>query len=417
MAHSRCGLVIVRVAILAPLLAGVAAAQKPPAPPPQAPPPSAPSGGPTNFPIRGSEPIQPTEDFVMFLRGRVATNDSSPIPNDVLVERVCNSRVRQQAYAAPQGDFSMQLGSVTDTFLDASAEPISQTGVAGKDSTMGIPRRDLNNCEIRARAAGFRDGVISLDGLDTTDRNIDVGVIVVERSVKAKGATLSATPYMAPKDARKAYENGLTAERKSNLASARKNFETAVAIYPKYASAWFELGCILQTQNERDAARSAYTQATTIDKRFLPPYLSLAKMAYQDKDWTALLKLTDHILSLDPLNQAPISGVIVDLDPVNCADAYFYNATANYHLNKMDAAEKSALKAERIALPANFPELHLLLAAIYANRDDYGHAIAELKSYLDMAPHAANAEQVRAKVAELEKLSESMPLKAPPEHM
>ena len=231
MAHSRYSPVILRLAILLAILAPVGTAQKPPSPPPT-PPPSAPSSGPTNFPIRGTNPIDSTDQFVLFLRGRVATNDSTPIPNDMVVERVCNNKVRQQAYAASRGDFSMQLGSTTDAFLDATAEPTWQTGVAGKDSTMGIPRRELNNCEIRARAPGFRDGVINLDGLDMTASNIDVGVIVVVRSIKTKGATLSATPYMAPKEARKAYENGLAAEKKSNLPGARKYFEAAVAIYP-----------------------------------------------------------------------------------------------------------------------------------------------------------------------------------------
>jgi hypothetical protein len=32
----------------------------------------------------------------MFLIGRVATDDGTPVPNDVLVERVCNAAVRQQ---------------------------------------------------------------------------------------------------------------------------------------------------------------------------------------------------------------------------------------------------------------------------------------------------------------------------------
>ena len=312
----------------------------------------------------------------------------------------------------------MQLGSTTDAFLDATAEPTWQTGVAGKDSTMGIPRRELNNCEIRARAPGFRDGVINLDGLDMTASNIDVGVIVVVRSIKTKGATLSATPYMAPKEARKAYENGLAAEKKSNLPGARKYFEAAVAIYPNYASAWYQLGHILQAQNEKDSARSAFTQATTIDKRFLPPYLSLATMAYEDQDWNTLLALTDHILALDPLNQTAATGVIVDLDTVNCADAYFYNAAANYHLKKFGAAEKSALKAERIALPANFPEVHLLLAAIYVQKER--QLFRDLR--VENLPGAGAAcrrtrSSVRAKLAELEKQSESVPVKAPPEHM
>jgi tetratricopeptide (TPR) repeat protein len=123
-----------------------------------------------------------------------------------------------------------------------------------------------------------------------------------------------------------------------------------VEIYPSSTNAWFQLGTVLQIENQKDAARKAYTQATTIDRRFLPPYLSLASMAYETENWTEVLNLTGHIL---------------DLDPLNCAEAYFYNAVANYELNKIEDAEKSGLKAEHLDLRTRFPQLHLLLAEIF----------------------------------------------------
>src|SRR5207249_2790011 len=182
-------------------------------------------------------PNQPTGDLVMFLRGRVATNDGTPLPNNVLVERVCNNRVRQQLYASPHGDFSMQLGSRADSFVDASGDPGLQSGAARKDSDMGIPRRELANCELRVSASGF---------------------------------------------------------------------------YPSFSNAWFQLGTVLQKQNQNDAARTAYTQATAIDTKFLRPYLSLALMAYQAENWPEVLKLTGHILDLDPFNQQAAAGYMLD---------------------------------------------------------------------------------------------------------
>jgi hypothetical protein len=405
--------ILVALALAMPLLVPVTVAQKPPAP---APPPSAPPSRPANSPHPNSEPSQPTGDLVMFLRGHVATDDGTPVPNDVLVERVCNNRVRQQLYASSRGDFSMQLGSKADPFLDASGDPTSQSGVAGKDSVMGISRRELRNCDLRASTSGFHDGVISLVELDTFGSNIDVGVIVVQRATKIEGMTLSASPYKAPKDARRAYEKGLDAERKGKLANARKYFETAVEIYPKYANAWYQLGTISEKENQKDAARAAYTQATTIDNRFLPPYLSLASMAYEAENWTEVLNFTGHILDLDPLNHAAVTAYVVDLDPLNCADAYFYNAVANYKLNKIEDAEKSGLKAEHILL-TRFPQLHLLLAEIFARKNDYATAISETQTYLELAPHAKNADQVRAQLAKLEKLNDSMSTSEKPDHM
>ncbi|HET8922278.1 MAG TPA: tetratricopeptide repeat protein [Candidatus Acidoferrum sp.] len=344
----------------------------------------------------------------MFLMGRVATADGTPVPNDVVVERVCNANVRQQVHATSRGDFSMQMGSMADSYLDAtgdrSNDRFSQDGAANKDSTMGIPRRELVNCELRASVSGFYSSVISLAGvIDPGNKRIDVGPIVVQRRTNIEGMALSATPYKAPKEATRAYEKGLEAERNGKLANARNYFQKAVNIYPKFTNAWFQLGTVLQKENQKDAARTAFTQATTIDPRFLPPYLSLASMAYEAKNWTEVLNLTGHILDLDPLNH--VTSYILDLDPLNYTEAYFYNAFASYKLNKIEDAEKSGLKAERLDLRTHFPQLHLLLAEIFARKKNYVTAISEIQSYLELVPRAKDADQVREWLAKLETLN------------
>jgi len=344
---------------------------------------------------------------VMFLQGSVATGDGTPVPHDSLVERVCNGRVNQQVYATARGDFSMQMGSMSDSFLDATGERTSPFGLTSKASLTGIPRRELTNCELRASVPGFRSNTVILAGLTASGGSIDVGPIVVQRTTKIDGMTLNATPYKAPKDALKAYEKGLAAEKNGKLGNAREYFEKAVEIYPKYAYAWFHLGAALQAEDQKDAARTAFTRATNIDAKYLPPYLSLAVMDYQAGNWTGVVNLTGHILELDPLNRENVTGYIVDFDPLNCAEAYFYNALANYQLNKIEDAEKSALKAEQRADLSRFPQLHLLLADIYARKKSYGNAIAEIQAYLQLAPHAKNTDQVRERLADLEKLNGS----------
>ncbi len=399
--------IFVELALAMGLLVPVALAQKPPAPAPP-PPPSTPPSHPATPTPSSTPPDQPREDLVMFLLGRVATDDGTPVPHDALVERVCNNSVRQQVYATSRGDFSMQLGSRADSFVDASGDLTSQSDTTRKDSVMGISRRELRNCELRASSSGFRDSVISLVELDTFDSNIDVGTIVVHRATKIKGTTLSAAPYQAPRDARRAYEKGLEAEEKGRLADARQYFEKAVEIYPKYASAWFQLGAVLQNLDQKESARTAYTHASTIDSKFLPPYLSLASMAYEAEDWPQVLNLTNHVLDLDPLRYADVTGYILDLDPLDYAKAYFYNSAANFKLNKFEDAEKSGLKAERLDVRPHFPQLHLLLAEIFARKNNYARAIAETKIYLELAPHAKDADQVRERLAKWEKLNGSV---------
>jgi len=394
--------IFVELALAVRFLVPAAFAQKPPAPAP--PPPTSPSQ-PANRAPSSLPPGQPRGDLVMFLFGRVATDDGTPVPHDVLVERVCNARVRQQVYATSGGDFSMQLGSMTDSNLDATGDRAPQYGQAGKVSESGISRRELTNCELRATVSGFRSNVVNLMELTPVSSSMDVGAIVVHRTEKIKGMTLNASAYNAPKDARRAYEKGVEAQKHGNLADARQSFEKAVEIYPKYTSAWFQLGAVLQNLAQQESARTAYIHATTIDSKFLPPYLSLASMAYETKDWTQVLNLTNHVLDLDPLKYANVTGYILDLDPVDYAEAYFYNSAANYNLGKIEDAEKSGLKAERLDLRPRFPQLHLLLAEIFARKNNYASAIAETKIYLELVPHAKNADRVRERLAKLEKLN------------
>jgi Tetratricopeptide repeat len=398
--------IFVLLAAAMAILAPNAVAQKPPAPlPAPPPPPSSPSNNPSTLPSANTQPGQPGDEYVLFLGGRIAANDGGTVPMDTLIARVCNSRVHQEVYASPKGDFSMQLGSRADSFPEASADATSSSSMSSRNSLMGIPRHELENCDLRVTASGFHSRDVTLLGLDPSGGSVDVGVIVVERGKKVEGATLSAIPYQAPKDARKAYEKGLQAEGNGKLADAHKYFETAVEIYPRFVSAWFQLGTVLQKENQKDAARKAYTQATTIDTRFLPPYLFLASMAYEAQNWTEVLKLTGHLLALDPLNQTDVTVYTLDLDPLNYAEAYYFNSMANYKLNKIEDAEKSALAADHLDLRTHFPQLHLLLAEIFARKSNYARAIEELQIYLAMAPQAKDAPQQREKLAKLEKLN------------
>jgi tetratricopeptide (TPR) repeat protein len=352
----------------------------------------------------------------MFLVGHIATNDATAVPTNLMIERVCNDRVRQQVYANLNGDFSMELGSRTDTAIDASAEPDLNPGLSHTDPTLGIPRRDLTTCELRTSAPGFRASVISLaqvNAFDGSTDRVDVGTVVVQRTSKIEGMTLSATPYKAPKDAHKAYEQGLEAQKKDKLVDARKHYETAVKLYPGYVSAWYRLGTVLQKQNDNDAARNAFTRATTVNSKYMPAYLSLASMAFNAQNWAEVLKFTAPIMEIDPLNHAAITGYLVDLDPWNFPEAYFFNAAANYSLGKFEDAEKSALKAEHVDLRTQFPQLHLLLSKIYVLKNDYPNAIFQLRSYLQLVPSAKDADQLREQLAQLEKLNDPKSISKP----
>jgi hypothetical protein len=394
-------------AIMMAFLVPVTLAQKPPAPapPPVQPPVGTP--GPTTVPtLPNSQPDPFRGDLVMFLAGNVKTDDGTPLPDNVKVERVCSARVRQQVYASLRGDFTMELGSTAESFMDATGEGDVRDGLQNpqnqnKMTESGVPRRSLMNCEMRAEAAGFRSDTVSLVQLTPSGSWAEIGSIVVHRIEKIKGMTLNAAPYKAPRDARSAYEKGLNALRHDKLADAQQHFEEAVKIYSRYATAWFELGDVLRKESHNDAARTAYLRATAIDSRFLPPYLSLASMAFDEQDWKEVLGLTRHILAHDSMDYGGVAGYVLDLDSLDYAQAYFYNSAANFRLNRIEEAEKSGLRAERLDVRPRYPQLRLLLAEIFLQKNNYEGAIDQLQMYLEIMPNGANADLAREKLTKL----------------
>jgi Tetratricopeptide repeat len=399
---------LVVLAFFGSLLPSLVSAQKPAPSAPSPPTTSAPTGSGPALPTN-TQPVQPDMDFLLFIYGHVGTSDATALPQNVSVEVVCNQRVRKQAFASPSGDFNLQFGTPTGPVVDAS-DDVSSRAVSPNASLSGLSRSTLADCELRTSAAGFLTNNLSLMGITpTASRALDVGSIVIERLNKVKGTTISAVPYKTTESARKAYEKGLAAQKNGKLDGARKNFEEAVNLNPRFASAWFRLGTVLEKQNETDPARTAYTKATSIDPKFLPPYLSLASLSYKAQDWNGVLQYTGHVIAVDPLNYGEDNTFIVDLDEWNPADAYFYNAIANYKLNKFEDAEKSAVKAAYIDLRDHSPQVHLLLAELFTRKLQYSRAISELQTYLQLVPHATNGDAVRTQIAKLEQLSHASP--------
>ena len=351
----------------------------------------------TTTPPPSNTPSMPQEQQLIFISGKVMTDDGTSVPRDVTIERLCNSRVVQQTHAASNGTFSMQIGGMSGPLFDGTATADADPGV-GRFGTMGPAaqspgfsmggRRDLAYCELQAYSPGFRSSVVNLVEYNASGSVIDVGAIVLQRGEKVQGTTLSATTFAAPKDAKKAYQKGMEAESKGKLPEAKGYFEKTVEIYPKHAEAWVRLGQLLERENDTDGARKAYSSALAADSRFVPPYLMLAAIGVRSGAWNDVLNLTDHALELDPLSYP---------------DAYFYNSYANLKVDRVDAAEKSARAAERLDVRHRIPQVHLLLADILARHENYHDAIGEMQTYLKLAPNGKDAEQVRSRLAQIEK--------------
>jgi Flp pilus assembly protein TadD len=216
----------------------------------------------------------------------------------------------------------------------------------------------------------------------------DGAVIVLKPLGDPEGSTVSVTALRAPKEAAKFYDKGLEAMGNGKLAAAQKQFERATALYPEYAQAWSQLGEVLEQQAKPDEAAEACGRALQADPKYIRPYLQLIRMAVAGK------KMADA---------AAIGARAVQLDPVEYPGIYYFDAVANYELQHMDVAERSARRAIELDQAHDYPAAEALLGKVLAGRGDARGAIEHFTKYVQMAPKADDVPAIRQRMAELER--------------
>lgn len=359
---------------------------------------------PTTSPFPGNNPNQMPEPLErpIFLSGKVMMDDGTPPPDRVTIQLVCSANPRTVGDTDSKGRFNIDLANRNNlaAFADASQDDVfnnrgSMNGMGNTRNMGGLTSgrgglSSLMGCELRANLPGFRSDSINLYNRREMD-NPEVGTIVLHRMGNVEGLTISATTAMAPKDARKAFENGRNELKKQKFEKAQEQFQKAVDAYPKFAAAWFELGRTQEHANDLEGARKSYAQALAADARFVSPYEQLAGMAVREQKWQEVADDTSRLLKLNPVD-FPL--------------AWFYNSLANYQLQKLDAAEKSAREGLTIDSAHRLPKMNHLLGVILAQKQDFAGAAENMRTYLKLVPTASDADLVKKQLAEVEKFTE-----------
>jgi tetratricopeptide (TPR) repeat protein len=358
----------------------------------------------TTNPSIGTRP-SPTYVPPLYLTGRVMLENGGPPPEPVTMERVCNGNPHAVGYTDTNGSFGIQLGNESGVFQDASEgntrgsmpgmpqttgsmNDLGAGGMASSAATGGAYMR-YQNCEIRAKLAGYRSQSVMLANRRSMD-DPNLGVILLHKDGDEAGTLVSANSLNAPKDSRKAYDRGLQALKKNKTEDAGKDFEKAVALYPNHAEAWFELGRIQARSGQADAARESFNASIKADPKFVGPYVQLSMLSMGARNWQELSELTDRAMRLDSFDYPQL---------------FLFNAVANYNLHKFGAAETSLKQAIRLDTQHRFPDIQHLMGLVLALHKDYTGAAEQFRAFLKMAPDGPEAAGVRSQLAELDRLT------------
>jgi Flp pilus assembly protein TadD len=300
-----------------------------------------------------------------FIAGRVATSDGAQPPEPPSIQAAC--RDGQAASVAPDAKGLFRI-----TVTRVSATDRLNTG--------------FHDCEVRAVLPGYNSRVATAPNMRFSE-TFDVGVIVLTPLRNVQGRTVSATSLEAPRDALKAFQQGLAFAKRGQFESAARSQRAAVDLFPRYAEAWFELGLASQRLQRPAEARDAFQRSVDADPMFVKPYLQLIAIHSAAAEWPAALAS---------------SARVVRLDPFDYPEAFFHHALASYQLHDPAAAEKSAREAIRLDDAHRLPQAHHLLGVILLDRGDLPGAAASLRAYLQYASDPQLAETVRRQLAEVE---------------
>jgi Flp pilus assembly protein TadD len=260
---------------------------------------------------------------------------------------------------------------------------------------------DRGEAAFYAAKGGIYHVVVSGEGIEEADsggfevetRNTTQQLYVTVHSTASTSKqtaggpqSVSAVDLNVPKGAKKEFDEGNKAMASQDWAKAIQLLERAIAIYPKYALAYNNMGVAYGRMNEPAKERAALGKAISLNDHFVPAYLNLAKMFLREQDAARAETLLESALRAEPENVETMTLL---------AEAQLLN-------KQYGAAIAGASKVH--ALPhQNFAVVHYIAARAYERQNQPQGALAQLQIFLTEEPNGARADHIREEITQIKK--------------
>jgi Flp pilus assembly protein TadD len=209
-------------------------------------------------------------------------------------------------------------------------------------------------------------------------------VIPVQIRLKPKASTshkpevMNAELANVPRNAVQLYNQGHDLGQAGNAKGAIEKLNQAIAEYPNFMLALNELGVQYTQLGELDKADDALRKALKISPNAPAPLINHGILL------TMMGKFDPAVTELKQgLNEKEQS-----------ANGHSYLGQALANLGRFGEAEQHLKRAIELA-GDGVSDAHKFLGAIYLQRGDRERGVAELETYLRLAPKARDAEQIR----------------------
>jgi tetratricopeptide (TPR) repeat protein len=300
--------------------------------------------------------------------GRYVIQGTLLFPSGQRVDRPMKVRL----YTATRGEV-MTMTDTNGRFLFRRLSPGSYTILIDGDKDYENVNEQTNIIQVRGA------GTIS------TEEIIPVQIRLKYKTGESiKPEVVHADLANVPKPALELYNGALKLAQEGKNKAAIEKLNQASTAHPKFMLAFNELGVQYQKVGELEKANDALQSALKISPNSFAPLVNhgivlvrLKKYAEAEVDLRAALKENDQ-----------------------SAIAHFYLGRALAYLGAFDDAEKELNTAITLG-GEQMKEAHRYLGAIYHARGDTARAIAQLETYLKVAPKAEDADAVRQLIRQL----------------
>lgn len=218
---------------------------------------------------------------------------------------------------------------------------------------------------------------------ERVDQNGAASVVLTLRKTRAtptaaEGYTVNVHDLNVPGKARKEFEKGVERLQKRDAEGSIAHFKEATNAFPDYYEAFYQLGVANLELRRGDEAELALQKAIDLsgghsaDPQFALGALLCDRGAYADAEKVIRKGLENDTVS---------------------GRGYLFLGQAQFGLNRIEEAEKSARKA--LSRKADLASAYIVLANVNIRRQDYRGAIRELDNFLRLKPEGPTSDQAR----------------------
>ncbi len=212
------------------------------------------------------------------------------------------------------------------------------------------------------------------------------------KPVSAHSTLISANDLKVSPKARKELDKANEAMALQDWKKAKEHLDKAIALEPKYATAYNNLAVLYAKTNDLANEEQALKKSLALDDHFAPALLNYGKLSIRQKNFPQAEMLLQREAALDPDN----------------TESLLLLADSEYMNRHFDAAIAAAEHAHSAS--TEHPSfVHYIAARAYQQENRQQQALAEFQVFLTEEPKGPRADHVRGDIAKIQAAAQPPP--------